>query len=151
MTSALILNIDVPDLAKAVAFYEAAFGFTRSRLLFDGSIAEMTFSGLRIYLIEQPQGSAAITDAPIARDYADHWTPVHFDLAVESVDDALKRALAAGARLSGEVGRHDWGDIARLRDPFGHGICLIRFHEAPYANALADRDISALDHEPAAR
>lgn len=151
MTSNLIINIDVPDLAKAVRFYETAFGFARSRLLFDGTIAEMLFGDIAFCLIEQPRDSTAVADTPITRDYSDHWTPVHFDLAVENVDTALEHALAAGARLSGEVGRHEWGDIARLRDPFGHGICLIQFHGKPYENALADRDITALDREPAAR
>ena len=44
----------------------------------------------------------------------------------------LCRALAAGASASGQVSRQPFGDIAPMRDPFGHGFCLIAFSEIGY-------------------
>lgn len=135
MSGALLVNIDVPDLGKAISFYEDALGFRRSRLLFGGGVAEMTFDGVRIYLIEREQGSPAVGNAS-PRVYEDHWTPVHLDIAVPDLAGALTRATGAGARLCGEVRRNVWGDIATLRDPFGHGICLIQFHGEPYGTVV---------------
>jgi predicted enzyme related to lactoylglutathione lyase len=66
------------------------------------------------------------------RRYERHWTPVHLDFAVEDIEDALERALAAGARVeSGIVGRA-WGRIVLLSDPFGHGVCLLEFTARGY-------------------
>jgi hypothetical protein len=38
-----------------------------------------------------------------------------------------ERAQAAGARLEGDIRTHEWGRIAVMADPFGHGFCLIEF------------------------
>jgi GNAT superfamily N-acetyltransferase len=61
------------------------------------------------------------------RDYARHWTPVHLDVVVDDVDQAVARAVAAGARLEDPPITHDWGRIAHLADPYGHGICILQF------------------------
>jgi predicted enzyme related to lactoylglutathione lyase len=132
MTRALIVNIDVPDLAAGVAFYEAGLGFRLRRKLFGNAVAEMEGHGGRIFLIEQPPGSTAVPGTPVARNYAAHWTPVHLDLAVDDLDAAIARARAAGATASGEISRQAFGDIAPMRDPFGHGFCLIAFNAAGY-------------------
>lgn len=126
----LLLNIDVPDLDEALRFYTEALGLSLRRRLFDGAILELAGAPVPLFLIAAPAGSTAA--AAQRRDYARHWTPVHFDLAVDDLDAALARALAAGARLEGEVDSADWGRIARLADPFGHGFCLIGFSAAGY-------------------
>ena len=43
------------------------------------------------------------------------------------VEAALARAVAAGARAETEIQTHNWGKIATLSDPFGHGFCLVQF------------------------
>ena len=45
---------------------------------------------------------------------------------------ALARATAAGAKLEGDVRTANWGRIAVLADPFGHGFCLIEFLNRGY-------------------
>ena len=55
---------------------------------------------------------------------------------VDDIDAALARALAAGARLEGEVQTRAWGKMALLADPFGHGCCLLQFLGRGY-DALA--------------
>lgn len=123
----VIVNIDVPDLRAARQFYEVGLGFEYSRLLFGGGVVELNAAGTKLYLIEQEQGSIAVKGTAIARDYASHWTPVHLDVLVEDMDVALARALDAGATLSGDIKVYEWGKLAALRDPYGHGICLLQF------------------------
>ena len=52
---------------------------------------------------------------------------MHLDFVVSDVAAAVRRAEAAGAWLEGEIRTHEWGRIAVLADPFGHGFCLIEF------------------------
>ncbi len=131
----LIVNIDVDDLKRAVAFYEVGLGVRFVRHLFDGSVAEMALGSTKIHLLEKAAGTPATAGA--ARDYDRHWTPVHFDVVVDDLDAAIERALAAGAVPEGAVGRHEWGRLAGFADPFGHGFCLIQFLGAGY-DAVAE-------------
>jgi predicted enzyme related to lactoylglutathione lyase len=122
----LIINIDVPQIAPAVDFYTRALGLTHSRTL-DDDTAELTGASATIYLLQKTPGTPAVKTPPIDREYARHWTPVHFDLVVPDVDAAARRALAAGAKQ--ETGHIDWRGSRCLSfsDPFGHGFCFIQF------------------------
>jgi predicted enzyme related to lactoylglutathione lyase len=120
----LLINIDVPNLAEAVAFYTRAFGLIVTRRLGSGA-AELVGLPVRFYLLEKPEGS--IGAGREERRYARHWTPVHFDMVVDDIEAALARALAAGANVESETQVHPWGKIAILSDPFGNGFCLIQF------------------------
>ena len=51
----LLVNIDVPDLAAAVAFYTAAFGLTVTRRL-GPEAAELVGGPVPIYLLQKPAG-----------------------------------------------------------------------------------------------
>ena len=128
----MIVNIDVDDLAKAVAFYSHALDLRMARRLFDGSVVEMTGASSKIHLLAKAPGSAASSQADIPRSYRRHWTPVHLDFAVEDVESAANRAVAAGATLEGEIQTFNWGRIAILSDPFGHGFCLLQFAGTGY-------------------
>ena len=140
MSPRLIVNIDVPDLTAAQRFYRQGLGLTLSRLLFDGTVVELTAGSLQVYLIEQSADSIAVAGTALRRSYQPHWTPVHLDVIVDDIDAAVSRALSAGATRQGEIQHHRWGKLAPLRDPFGHGICLIEFVGAGYeGEAVADR------------
>jgi predicted enzyme related to lactoylglutathione lyase len=52
---------------------------------------------------------------------------VHLDFVVEDIAAATERAVRAGATLEGEIQTFDWGRLANLSDPFGHGFCLLQF------------------------
>jgi len=120
----LLVNIDVPDLAKAERFYVEAFGLTPTRRFGDGGV-ELSGWPAKLYLLEKAEGTpGAGSDL---RRYVRHWSPVHLDVVVEDLQAALARAVAAGATLEGEVRTDVWGKIATLADPFGHGLCLIQF------------------------
>jgi catechol 2,3-dioxygenase-like lactoylglutathione lyase family enzyme len=128
----LSINIDVPDLDAATRFYVDAFGFQVGRRLGAAGV-ELVGGAVPLYLLPKPAGSRATEAAAARRSYERHWTPVHFDVIVSDVVAARARALAAGAVSEGEVSDHDWGRMARLADPFGHGVCLIEFSERGYA------------------
>ena len=122
----LLANIDVDDLERAEAFYVAALQLTVGRRLGDGAV-ELLGASSAIYLLKKPIGSTAGAATTQTRDYRRHWTPVHLDFVVDDLAAALARATAAGAKLEGEVRTANWGRIAVLADPFGHGFCLIEF------------------------
>ena len=124
----LIVNIDVPELEPAIAFYTRALGLRHSRTL-DDDTAELTGASATIYLLKKDPGTAAARSPAIDREYARHWTPIHFDVVVTDVDAAASRAFAAGARQ--ETGHIDWhgSRCMSFSDPFGHGFCFIQFEQ----------------------
>ena len=123
----LLVNVDVDDVEKAIAFYRDGLGLQLKRRLFAGTVAEMTGASSPVFLLEKGAGTAASPVVPAPRDYARHWTPVHVDVVVADVEAAVARARAAGAILEGEPETYAWGRIAFLADPFGHGFCLLQF------------------------
>jgi predicted enzyme related to lactoylglutathione lyase len=122
----IIINIDVPELEPAIRFYTAALGLEHTRTL-DDDVAELRGATATIFLLCKERGSTAVESPPIEREYARHWTPVHFDSVVDDVDAAAARAVAAGARR--ETGHVDWrgSRCISFSDPFGHGFCFIQF------------------------
>lgn len=122
----LLINLDVADLARAEAFYCAAFGLRPGRRFGPGGV-ELLGAQAPIYLLEKPAGTADAFAPATVRRYERHWTPVHLDLVVDDLDAALERAVAAGARREGEIRTAAWGRIAQCADPFGHGFCLLQF------------------------
>lgn len=122
----LLVNIDVDDLDRAVRFYTAAFGLTVGRR-FSADGVELVGASSPIYLLSKAAGSRASPASPQVRDYARHWTPVHLDVVVTDIEDAVARAVAAGATLEQPVRSSRWGKLALMADPFGHGFCLVEF------------------------
>lgn len=146
----ILVNIDVPDLEAAIDFYSRAFGLALHRRL-GATGAEMLGAPAPIYLLQKAAGTPAAGAVRQPRDYARHWTPVHLDVVVDDVDDAVARAVAAGARLEDPAASHDWGRIAHLSDPFGHGVCIMQFlgrgYDALAAGALRDAPVSEADFD----
>jgi len=131
----LLINIDVDDLERGLAFYREAFGLEPGRR-FGEAVVELLGLSAPLYLLAKPAGSPA-SGGKRRRDYARHWTPVHLDFVVEDLDAALARAEAAGAIREGKPRTQAWGRIAQLADPFGHGLCLIQFLNRGY-DEIAD-------------
>lgn len=129
-----IINIDVPDLERAIAFYGTALRLKLTRRI-DEDVAELTGASSVIYLLRNLPGSAPVSSAPLVRDYARHWTPVHVDFVVDDVDRAAARAIAAGATRESECVEWRGSKCITLSDPFGHGFCFIAFDGKTYTDA----------------
>lgn len=123
MTVRFIVNIDVPDLAKAEAFYTAAFGLKAARRF--GETVELVGGGVAIYLLKEDEGTPGAGSSK--RTYQRHWTPAHVDFIVDDIEAAITRAVSAGAKQETQVRREKWGKIAGFADPFGHGFDIIEF------------------------
>jgi uncharacterized glyoxalase superfamily protein PhnB len=133
----LLVNIDVNDLSKAIAFYQQAVGLRLGRR-FGSFGVEMLGTNSPIYLLVKPAGTSPSTRTDDVRRYGRHWTPVHLDFVVAELDGAVCQAIDAGATVEGPIQTHSWGRMAHLADPFGHGICFIQFLGRGY-DELADR------------
>jgi uncharacterized glyoxalase superfamily protein PhnB len=120
----MLVNIDVNDIGRAIAFYTKAFGLTVTRRL-GAEGAELSGWPVHVYLLQKPEGSIGAGEN--MRRYDRHWTPVHIDVVVDDVAAAMQRAVAAGARAETDIRIEVWGKIVGLADPFGHGFCLIEF------------------------
>ena len=131
----LLINIDVPDVDKAIAFYTSALGLKVGRRFARDGV-ELLGANAPIYLLKKPAGSTP-TPGAARRDYERHWTPVHLDIVVPDLDAALQRARQAGATLEQPVQDRSWGRLANLADPFGHGLCILQFSERGY-DAIAE-------------
>lgn len=139
----LLLNIDVPDLARAEAFYCQAFGLRPTRR-FGTAAVELTGAGVALYLLVKEEGSAPTPQGAGVRSYARHWTPVHLDVVVEDLEAAMQKVLAAGAVLEVPAKTSRWGKLALFADPFGHGFCLVQFIGRGY-DAIADPQPAGAD------
>lgn len=131
---ALLLNIDVPDVATAERFYTEAFGLKVGRR-FGTDIVELLGWPAAVYLIAKAAGTVGA--GADRRRYERHWTPIHADILVDDVDAAVARAVKAGATLEVPPRDDPYGRIAGIGDPFGHGFCLLKFNERGY-DALLD-------------
>ncbi|WP_157270976.1 VOC family protein [Azohydromonas aeria] len=122
----LLVNIDVPDLAQAEAFYVAALGLVPGRRL-GPDVLELLGASSPLYLLRKAAGTSPSPAAAQRRGYARHWSPVHLDFVVEDIEAAARRAEGAGATPEQPVTDFAWGRLATFADPFGHGFCLVQF------------------------
>jgi predicted enzyme related to lactoylglutathione lyase len=125
MRTSIVVNIDVPELAPAIEFYEKAVGAKVARLL-DDDVAELVYGSSLLCLLMKPAGSAA-TPTARRRELGRHWTPVHVDFVVDDIGEAVARALAAGAKRESECIEWRGSKCVSFSDPIGHGFCLIEF------------------------
>ena len=127
----LLLNIDVPDIAAAEAFYTSALGLSVGRR-FGPDFVELVGSDAPIYLLKKAAGSSIGPAGGDTRRYERHWSPIHPDFVVSDIQAAIAQAMAAGARQEGETCDAPYGKLAMFADPFGHGFCLIEFNAEGY-------------------
>jgi PhnB protein len=109
----------VKDAARAIAFYEKAFGakerFRMARP--DGKVehAELQIGDSRIMLADESPELGARSPQSIG------GTPVTIHLYVDDVDAVARRAVDAGAQLMRPIADQFYGDRnGSVADPFGH-------------------------------
>jgi len=107
------------DATKAIEFYKKAFGAVElSRSTVPGG--KIIHAALQIgdsrFFVNDPFPEFG-APAPAAGAVS----PVTIHLAVENVDEVVKRAVAAGAKVTMPVTDMFWGDrYGKLEDQFGH-------------------------------
>ncbi len=118
------LSVDVPSLSDGIRFYSEAFGFSKKFEPVPG-VAVLRLGDFEMCLLEKPVGSSPSNQTKEKRRYERHWTPVHMDLHVDNLKEALASALNAGAKQEQLFENGEHGSAAFCSDPFGHGFCLI--------------------------
>ena len=126
-----LVNIDIDDLEKAKNFYTSAFGLKVGRRFGSAGI-ELLGGPAPVYLLAKAAGTSPAPGAVQTRSYERHWTPVHLDFVVPDIEAAIQAAAKAGARIEQPVSVLEWGKLALMADPFGHGLCLIEFSGRGY-------------------
>jgi len=123
--------VEVSDLDQALAFYVGGIGLHETRR-FTPHWVELGGARIPIHLLTRPDEEFTAGAAPLRRDWARHWTPVHLDFVVTDLEAAVDRAVAAGGRLDREIVDHHYWRMANIGDPFGNGVDLIEFAEGGY-------------------
>jgi len=124
MKISVSVSIDVPNLAEGIAFYCAAFGFSKKSEPVPG-VAVLGGPSIEIVLLEKSAGSKPSPETTDQRKYERHWTPVHLDFHVDDLQAALQRVEALGAKREQVFENPEHGSAAFCSDPFGHGFCLL--------------------------
>jgi len=127
----VLINLDVDDMERAVAFYTQALELRVGRR-FDAGFVELLGAEAPIYLLLKAASTEPFEGAAQLRSYARHWTPLHLDFVVADLDAAVARARAAGAVVEATPSQQPYGRLALLHDPFGHGFCLLQFEGQGY-------------------
>jgi len=116
------------NAAKAIAFYERAFGAqTRGILpMPDGKIghAELLIGNSMVMLADEfPEHGNKSPEAL-------NGSPVGLAIYVDNVDEVFNRAVQAGATVKEPVSDKFWGDRAgSVTDPFGHKWTILTHQE----------------------
>ncbi len=120
--SVLIPHLVVNGAAKAVEFYQAAFGAEVGGVMPDPSgsgrvmHAHVKILGADLFLCDDfPEYCGGVPRAPQGA------SPVTLHLCVANADEAIARAAAAGATVTMPADDMFWGDrYGKVTDPFGH-------------------------------
>jgi catechol 2,3-dioxygenase-like lactoylglutathione lyase family enzyme len=129
--------IDVDDLERGIDFYRRALGLVLVRRV-GASFAELGGAGVPIDLLAKAPGTPPTPSASGGRSYGRHWTPVHLDFVVADIEEAVTRAVRAGATLERGIETQAFGRLAVLADPFGHGFCLLEFAGQGYGEVITE-------------
>lgn len=119
MTAQIIPYLHVKGAARAIEFYQQAFGATEVLRLSEpgGRIghAEILISGARIMLADEYPECGILGPQSLG------GTSVGLHLTVPDVDAFAQQAVAAGAKLAKPIKDEFYGERGgKLEDPFGH-------------------------------
>jgi predicted enzyme related to lactoylglutathione lyase len=107
-------------------FYCDGLGLSLKRQLSPRWV-ELQGAGTPIYLLGNRPETADLGSTSATRSFERHWTPVHLDFVVTSLDEMVKRLLDFGATRDQAIKEREYGRIANMADPFGNGFDLIEF------------------------
>jgi uncharacterized glyoxalase superfamily protein PhnB len=116
----LTAHLVVKGAGNAIDFYKKAFGARELGRLAtpDGKSivhADLKVGDSHVFLADEVPKTGCLAPESIG------GTPVTIHLYVKDVDDAFRKAVAAGARVKMPLSDMFWGDrCGVLADPFGH-------------------------------
>lgn len=117
--------LTVRDARAAIAFFEAAFGFSVRDCMNDDGVVmhvEMSYHGQLIVMFAPEGAFGSIARTPRS---AGTISPQSFYLYVDDVDEVFARALTAGAKSLSEPQDQFWGDrFAQIEDLDGYRWAL---------------------------
>jgi PhnB protein len=116
-TTAIAPMLSVRRGARAIEFYQAAFGAVELYRVQDDAgsvVAKLSVAGAEFWLADESPGHSNFSPESLGGG------SVRMVMTVEDPDAAFDRAIAAGATQVWAVGeQHGWR-VGRLVDPFGH-------------------------------
>jgi PhnB protein len=120
-------HLVVPDIAKAIDFYKRAFGAEELyRMDIDGKVGHAEIKIGDSVIMLSPEMPQRYMRSPQSLG----GTAVDILLYVRDVDQAFKRAVAEGAKITMPLDDMFWGDrYGRVTDPFGHSWSLATHKE----------------------
>jgi lactoylglutathione lyase len=120
------LTVFVTDVARTLAFYDAAFGLRASFVHDSGHYAELDTGATKLAFSAHALAREVVAGAYAAA--SPERPPLGFEIGL-GVDDAraaYQRALAGGAVAHREPVKMEWGQtIAYVRDPDGLLLVLV--------------------------
>jgi len=108
----------VPDVMKAVLFYEQAFGLTRMFVHESGQFAQMDTGATGLCFCAEALAGEGVSFEPVRPERTPPGTEI--GLVTNEVAAAFERAVAAGATAVLEPVKKPWGQtVSYVRDPNG--------------------------------
>ena len=113
-----IAYVEEPE--KTAGFWERAFGLEKRFVDESGQYAEMETGATVLAFASNALGESNLPGGFRKNDPAEPPAGVEVALVAEDVEDAFRRALAAGAKAVAEPKTKPWGQtVAYVRDPDG--------------------------------
>lgn len=113
----------VPDVASALDFYSAAFGFQRRFLSDDGDYGELDTGPTTLGFASETLGASHFSHGFLRHSLSNPPFGTELCFTTDDVDATLRTALDAGAHLLVPAEIKPWGQtVAWVRDP--HGVLI---------------------------
>ena len=122
-TQTITAHLSVREAARALDFYEQAFGAQPISVhkTPNGKVmhATLQIGDSRLMLADEFPGMGTKAASTLG------GSPVVLNIYVEDVDNLFKQAVAAGAKVTMPLADQFWGDrYGQIVDPFGHSWAL---------------------------
>jgi uncharacterized glyoxalase superfamily protein PhnB len=110
----------VPDVGKAITFYEAAFGLQRKFITPEGDYGELLTGETTLAFADVALGQTNLPDGFQVSTAGASPFGIELALVTEDVPATMSHAVAQGATLLKAAAEKPWGQtVGYLRDPDG--------------------------------
>ncbi len=110
----------VKDVAKAIRFYEEAFGFQRKFITPENDYGELDVGSTTLSFASHGMGETNLSFRYRKVDPQDQPFGFEIGMVTDDVPGVLAKAVGAGAVIVSEAKQKPWGQtVAYIRDPEG--------------------------------